>query len=200
MNAEDHPWSPIDHADKETTEAISICALPLWGDRIWINSVYKKPVCMRPYDYSEQTIEVLQYSLPVILATLTFILVAYAVNKYIHVNKSSQPHSLNTMRRNNANLLFLEAYSVPINILIIDKDIITLQGSVISEKDESPNKSFMNLSLPEDDLIHESDITDEDNYYGYDTFQDEVQTARPNISPYDMPHWTFDIPAPNQKA
>lgn len=45
-------------------------------------------------DYSEQTIEVLQYSLPVILATLTFILVAYAVNKYIHVNKSSQPHSL----------------------------------------------------------------------------------------------------------
>lgn len=106
----------------------------------------------------------------------------------------------NTMRRSNANLLFLEAYSVPINILIIDRDIINLQGSIISEKDESLNKSFMNLSLPKDDLIHESVITDEDNYYSYDTFQDNVQTARPNISPYDMPHWTFDIPEPNQRV
>ncbi|XP_077342908.1 interleukin-20 receptor subunit alpha-like [Lithobates pipiens] len=190
------PYYKKEHLDSHTKYCIT-AKLSVFGRE---SSMSETTCITTEKDYSEQIIEVLQYSLPVILATLTFILVAYAVNKYIHVNNSSRPHSLNIMRRNNANVLFLESYSVPINILIIDRDIIKLQGSIISEKDESLNKSFMNLSLPEDYLIHESDITDEDNYYGYDTFEDNVQTSRPNISSYDMPHWTFDIPATNQKA
>ncbi|KAM5165379.1 interleukin-20 receptor subunit alpha isoform 2-T2 [Mantella aurantiaca] len=151
-------------------------------------------------DYiSEDNVKMLHYILPVVLATLIFILTVYAVHKYINVSNLRKPHILDTISRNGTNALFFEMYSVPVNVIIIDRDIKNLQCNMISEKEESLYESY-NIKLYEDDLSRESHVTDQGNCYGYDRFQDNVQIAKPIISTYDMPHWTFDSCALNKNS
>ncbi|XP_072266537.1 interleukin-20 receptor subunit alpha-like [Pyxicephalus adspersus] len=136
--------------------------------------------------------------LPLVLATLTLSFITYAVHKYIYVNNPNQPNVLNTISRNSTNGTVLEAYPVPINIVIIDAGKKIFQDTVICDKDYLLKKSFIDLAYPEEDLNQKSNITDEGNCYGFGKCQDTVPNAKPNISTYDMPHWTLDSPVSNQ--
>ncbi|KAE8602190.1 hypothetical protein XENTR_v10013904 [Xenopus tropicalis] len=141
-------------------------------------------------DYSsEEAMKIIcAYILPVLMTSFILFITVYAVHKYIHVSRLTQPHIL---RLDPRNIATVEVYAVAINHLITEHDTYKL-------KNQDPNlcrdekikchldkKASCGAKIMETKNNCSTTVVEEENF-GYVTLQQEAPVEQPSLSQYDM--------------
>ncbi|XP_072265051.1 interleukin-20 receptor subunit alpha-like [Pyxicephalus adspersus] len=189
----EEPYYRINHIYPNTTYCIA--AQVLWITRTGHKS---KETCIttKADRTSQQAVEGIIYVLSMLFIICTGTAFGYFIHKYISGSNPKQPNILNITAHKNRNAIWVEAHTVTINLITIEPGKPNVQEIMMSGKEETKELN----NQPDLPIIHvgdyincDSGVTKEageesDDDHGYVSLYEHVQTARPTISPYDMPH------------
>ncbi|XP_068087755.1 interleukin-20 receptor subunit alpha-like [Hyperolius riggenbachi] len=187
------PYYKLEHLEYETTYCVQ-AQIEWFG----FDTDRSENVCATTgSDHSSQhAVTVMLSILPVALITIIAAVIICAIYHYIHITNLKQPTFLNITTTDNRNALLIDAQNVTINVITVDSGTLNIPQTVITnrEKTKEESESPVIVHLTDSDYHtssdsgiteHEDDETDED--HGYVSLQEQKVTARPTISPYDMP-------------
>ncbi|KAM5163109.1 interleukin-20 receptor subunit alpha-like [Mantella aurantiaca] len=187
----EEPYFKIENLDPNTTYCIT--AEIHWLNKIKTNLSNKICITTNSDRTSQQTIDGMIYILPVTLIFCTVTLLLFITYKYIHGSNLKPPKTLDiTSSNNNNNAILVNAHTVTVNVITIEFGKLKLQETMMSGQED---KEFQNQTglLITDGKDHSRDpgVTEESNEEsddGYVSLQEQIKTAKPVLSPYDMPH------------